>query len=42
MHIVFRTHRASEEAVDKAIAEIDALAFCTDPTIKIRILVEEE
>jgi len=41
VHIVFRSHRASEEAVVKAVAEIDALACCTDPTIKIRILVED-
>jgi len=41
VHIVFRSHRASEEAVVQAVAEIDALACCTDPTIKIRILVED-
>ena len=41
VHIVFRSHRASEEAVMQAVAEIDALACCTDPTIKIRILVED-
>jgi homoserine dehydrogenase len=42
VHIVFRSHRASEEAVEKAIAEIDALACCTVPTVKIRILVEDK
>lgn len=41
VHIVFRTHLASEEAVEKAIAEIDALPFCTDATIKIRVLLGE-
>ena len=42
VHIVFRTHLASEEAVEKAIGEIDALPFCTDTTIKIRVLVDEK
>ena len=41
VHIVFRSHHASEEAVEKAVADIDALACCTDPTIKIRILDED-
>ncbi len=39
--IVFRTHRAVEDAVVKAIAEIDALQVCTSPTVKIRILNPE-
>lgn len=39
--IVFRTHRAEEDAVVKAIAEIDALQVCTAPTVKIRILNPE-
>ncbi len=42
VHIVFRSHRASEEAVEKAIGEIDRLPFCTDPTVRIRILVEDK
>jgi homoserine dehydrogenase len=42
VHIVFRSHRASEEAVEKAIGEIDRLPFCTDPTIRIRVLVEDK
>ncbi len=39
--IVFRTHRATEDAVVKAIAEIDALEVCSAPTVKIRILNPE-
>lgn len=39
--IVFRTHQASEDAVVKAIAEIDALEVCSAPTVKIRILNPE-
>ncbi len=42
VHIVFRSHQASEEAVEMAIREIDALPFCTDATIKIRVLVDEK
>ncbi len=42
VHIVFRSHQASEEAVEKAIGEIDVLPFCTDATIKIRVLVDEQ
>jgi homoserine dehydrogenase len=39
--IVFRTHRAEEDAVVKAIGEIDALEVCSAPTVKIRILNPE-
>jgi homoserine dehydrogenase len=39
--IVFRTHRATEDAVEKAIADIDGLEVCTAPTVKIRILNPE-
>ncbi len=39
--IVFRTHRATEGAVEKAIADIDALDVCTTPTVKIRVLIPE-
>jgi len=39
--IVFRTHRATEGDVIKAIAEIDTLDVCTDPTVKIRLLIPE-
>ena len=41
VYIVFRTHRATEGAVEKAIAEIDALDVCTVPTVKIRLLNPE-
>jgi len=41
VYIVFRTHRATEGAVEKAIAEIDALDVCTGPTVKIRLLNPE-
>jgi homoserine dehydrogenase len=41
VHIVFRTHLASEKAVEEAISEIDALEICTAPTVKIRLLIEE-
>ena len=39
--IVFRTHRATEGAIEKAISEIDALDVCTVPTVKIRLLNPE-
>ncbi|MCP4340631.1 MAG: homoserine dehydrogenase [Desulfobulbaceae bacterium] len=39
--IVFRTHRATEGAIEKAIADIDALDVCTSPTVKIRLLNPE-
>jgi homoserine dehydrogenase len=39
--IVFRTHRATEGAVEKAIADIDGLEVCTSPTVKIRLLNPE-
>ncbi len=39
--IVFRTHLAEEDAVVKAITEIDALPICSAPTVKIRILNPE-
>jgi len=41
VYIVFRTHRATEGAIEKAIAEIDALDVCTVPTVKIRLLIPE-
>lgn len=39
--IVFRTHLAREEAVEKAIREIDALEVCMGPTVTIRLLIAE-
>ncbi|MGW8194415.1 MAG: homoserine dehydrogenase [Desulforhopalus sp.] len=41
VYIVFRTHRATEDAVEKAITDIDALDICTGPTVKIRLLNPE-
>ena len=40
--IVLHTHTAEEGAVRQAIEEIDALDVCTEPTVKIRVLIEEE
>jgi len=41
VHIVFHTHNVLEEAVNRALAEIDALAVCAAPTVKIRFLEGE-
>lgn len=41
VYIVFRTHRATEGAVTKAIKDIDALDVCTAKTVKIRLLNPE-
>ncbi|MDR3090529.1 MAG: homoserine dehydrogenase [Desulfobulbaceae bacterium] len=41
VHIVFHTHNALEESVGKALTEIDALAVCAAPTVKIRFLEQE-
>jgi homoserine dehydrogenase len=40
--IVLHTHDASEASVLDAIAEIDGLGVCTEPTVKIRFLVDEQ
>ncbi len=40
--IVILSHIANEEAVQLAIQEIDALSVCTEATVKIRILEEDE
>ncbi|BCO07834.1 homoserine dehydrogenase [Desulfolithobacter dissulfuricans] len=40
--IVMRTHTALESSVSKALAEIDALDVVAAPTVKIRILEEDE
>jgi len=42
VHIVLRSHTASEEAVIKALAEIDELDVCTSPTVKIRLLIDDD
>ncbi|MFO7761471.1 MAG: homoserine dehydrogenase [Desulfobia sp.] len=39
--IVMSTYEASEESVNKALAEIDSLDITTDKAVKIRILVEK-
>jgi homoserine dehydrogenase len=41
VYIVFRTHRATEVAVEKVITEIDALDVCAGATVKIRLLNPE-
>jgi len=41
VYIVFRTHLTTEGAVNKALAEIDALDICTAPTVKIRLMIAE-
>jgi len=33
---------ALESSVQKAVAEIDALDFCTEPTVMIRVLIDED
>jgi len=38
--IVLYTHEASEASVQKALAEIDALELCPEPTVKIRFLAD--
>lgn len=40
--IVFLSHVANEAAVQESITEIDSLEMCTKPTVKIRILKEDE
>jgi homoserine dehydrogenase len=42
VHVVFRIHEALEDSVEKAVEEIDALDACTEPTVKIRVLIEDD
>lgn len=42
VHVVLMIHQASEAAVEKAVAEIDALDCCTEPTVRIRILIDDD
>jgi homoserine dehydrogenase len=42
VHIVLRVHRSSEAMVEKAVAEIDSLECCTEPTVRIRVLMEDD
>ncbi len=39
--VVMRTHETDESAVLRALAEIDALDFCTAKTVKVRIMEDE-
>lgn len=41
VHIVFRTHRAVEGDMEKALAEINTLDICPLPPVKIRMLNPE-
>lgn len=40
--VVMQSHIAQESAVQQAIAEIDALEVCTDPTVKIRVMTNSK
>ncbi len=40
--VVLRSHMANESEVQKAITEIDALEVCTDATVTIRVLIQEQ
>ncbi len=42
VHVVLRVHTASEAAVQKAVSEIDGLDFCTEPTVRIRVLINDD
>ncbi len=42
VHVVLRVHQSSEASVEKAVAEIDALDYCTEPTVRIRVLMEDD
>jgi|AVFP01.1.fsa_nt_gi homoserine dehydrogenase len=39
--IVFRLHESNEAAVNKAVAQIDALPATTLPSVKIRVLIDD-
>ena len=41
VHVVLMVHMASEGDVQQAVKEIDALETTTEPTVKIRILIED-
>ncbi len=40
--IVLQSHMAKESEVQKAIAEIDSLDVCTDATVTIRVLIDNQ
>ena len=41
VHVVLQVHNSLEASIEKAIGEIDALEVCTEPTVRIRVLIEE-
>jgi homoserine dehydrogenase len=42
VHVVLRAHMALESSVQNAVAEIDALDFCTEPTVTIRLQIDDD
>ena len=42
VHVVLRAHMSLESSVQQAVNEIDALDFCTEPTVKLRVLIDED
>ena len=42
VHVVLRAHMALESSVQKAVEEINALDFCTEPTVTIRVQIDED
>ncbi|MEJ2057052.1 MAG: homoserine dehydrogenase [Desulfofustis sp.] len=42
VHVVLRVHTAQESSVQSAVGEIDTLDFCTEPTVRLRILIDED
>jgi homoserine dehydrogenase len=42
VHVVLRAHMALESSVQNAVEEINALDFCTEPTVTIRVQIDED
>ena len=42
VHVVLRAHMALESSVQNAVKEINALDFCTEPTVTIRVQIDED
>jgi homoserine dehydrogenase len=42
VHVVLRAHTALESSVQNAVKEIDALDFCAEPTVTIRVQIDED
>jgi len=42
VHVVLRVHTAQESSVQNAVNEIDALDFCTEPTVRLRVLIDDD